>query len=255
MNGCVGFEEAPRPWSMICRSCAGVSLLAFFRAGTNGETPPRPSRPWHCAQAKLTKSCAPEAIFGSTVWLAAVVLGVAAAVVPLVARPRKMPPTSAPPAATSTISTTAPAQDSESRRFLTRSDRNSLRRWNRGLADQDGHRGELDERLGDAAQHRAGNGAETARAHDDHVRVAVDRGTEDLLDDVAFGDVRIGVDADLQGVVQRLVEGCAGAAELAAEPALVERAAEQRDAVPDVDERDGRAGGGGELEPVEHGRL
>ena len=48
---------------MICFSSAVVSVR-FLSAGTYGETPPLPSRPWHWAQAKLTKSCPPAATVG-----------------------------------------------------------------------------------------------------------------------------------------------------------------------------------------------
>jgi hypothetical protein len=66
MNGFVGFSDAPRPWSMIVRSWVGVSCFAtLVSAGTSGETPPRPWSPWHCEQAKPTKSCAPAATCGS----------------------------------------------------------------------------------------------------------------------------------------------------------------------------------------------
>ena len=51
---------------MIVRSWVGVSCFATsVSAGTSGETPPRPWSPWHCEQAKPTKSWAPAATCGS----------------------------------------------------------------------------------------------------------------------------------------------------------------------------------------------
>src|SRR5262249_15036965 len=84
--------------------------LAPVSAGTSGETPPLPSRPWHCAQAKLTKSCAPAATFGSTACVGGdVETAVVAAVELFVARPRKTPPSSAAAAHASTTSTISAA--------------------------------------------------------------------------------------------------------------------------------------------------
>src|SRR5436189_4281729 len=62
MYGLVGLADSPRPWLMICFSCATVSCLpTWLRAGTSGERPPRPRSPWHWAQANWTKMWAPEA--------------------------------------------------------------------------------------------------------------------------------------------------------------------------------------------------
>src|SRR5947209_205013 len=52
---------------MIDRSCVAESDLPTREsAGTNGEMPPRPCGPWHCAQANWTKSCATAAPAGLT---------------------------------------------------------------------------------------------------------------------------------------------------------------------------------------------
>ncbi len=95
---------------MIDRSSDGVSSFATpVSAGTSGETPPRPSSPWHWAQANWTKSCAPAATCGST---AATAVGEAVAVgvavfsllpVPLAATPIR-PPTPTRAAAASASS-------------------------------------------------------------------------------------------------------------------------------------------------------
>ena len=46
MYGCFGFADSPRPWSMMCVSCATVRLSpTVFSAGTAGSTPPRPCIP------------------------------------------------------------------------------------------------------------------------------------------------------------------------------------------------------------------
>ena len=67
MYGCVGFADSPSPWLMMCVSWADRELWpTVFSAGTAGETPPRPCRPWHWAQANWTKSCAPAATCGDT---------------------------------------------------------------------------------------------------------------------------------------------------------------------------------------------
>ena len=67
MYGFVGFFDSPRPWSMMCDSCATVSALpTVVSAGTSGETPPRPRSPWHWTHANWTNVCAPAAIVGST---------------------------------------------------------------------------------------------------------------------------------------------------------------------------------------------
>src|SRR6185437_16091307 len=67
MYGTFGFADSPRPWSMMCLSCATVRLFpAVVSAGTAGSTQPRPCRPWHCAQANWTNVCAPAATAGET---------------------------------------------------------------------------------------------------------------------------------------------------------------------------------------------
>src|SRR5581483_1245271 len=93
-----------------------VSLLAADSAGTSGETPPRPFGPWHWAQAKLTKSCAPWATSGLTLLAAGCVAVAAVTMVraPFVARPRKTPPAKAPPTKTSAASTNTALADSGS---------------------------------------------------------------------------------------------------------------------------------------------
>ena len=46
MYGFVGLADSPRPWLMMCRSCAGVSCFpTVVSDGTSGEMPPRPSTP------------------------------------------------------------------------------------------------------------------------------------------------------------------------------------------------------------------
>src|SRR5262245_41345114 len=52
---------------MIVLSWRTVSALPIcFSGGTSGDTPPRPCRPWHDAQANWTKRCAPIATWGAT---------------------------------------------------------------------------------------------------------------------------------------------------------------------------------------------
>ena len=56
MYGFAGLADSPSPWSMIDRSRAAVRRVeTWLSAGTSGDTPPRPSAPWHCAQANWTK--------------------------------------------------------------------------------------------------------------------------------------------------------------------------------------------------------
>jgi hypothetical protein len=112
MYGFVGLADSPSPWSMMWRSSAAVSFDATpFSAGTSGETPPRPFSPWHWAQAKVAKSWAPAATWGSTVVAAAVVAATAeGGVDERVARPTTQPPTAkmkARPSATRTIAASA----------------------------------------------------------------------------------------------------------------------------------------------------
>src|SRR5689334_2418539 len=62
MYGFAGFFDSPSPLSMIVFSWETVRWgPASARAGTSGETPPRPRSPWHLAQANWTKSWAPAA--------------------------------------------------------------------------------------------------------------------------------------------------------------------------------------------------
>src|SRR6266516_7115608 len=67
MYGFFGLANSPRPWLMICFSCATVSCFpTWLRAGTSEETPPRPRSPWHWAQANCAKSWAPAATLALT---------------------------------------------------------------------------------------------------------------------------------------------------------------------------------------------
>src|SRR6266487_393744 len=67
MYGFFGLADSPRPWLMICFSCATVSCFPItLRAGTSAETPPRPRSPWHWAQANCAKSWAPAATLALT---------------------------------------------------------------------------------------------------------------------------------------------------------------------------------------------
>src|SRR5689334_9809753 len=62
MYGFAGFFDSPSPLSMIVFSWDTVSCgPTSVRAGTDGDTPPRPRSPWHLAQANCTKSWAPAA--------------------------------------------------------------------------------------------------------------------------------------------------------------------------------------------------
>jgi endonuclease VIII len=78
---------------MMVLSCATVRCEpAPFSAGTNGETPPLPWRPWHCAQANWTKTCAPVATSSLTFvappfWTAPTVTVFVTVFVPHAARP------------------------------------------------------------------------------------------------------------------------------------------------------------------------
>src|SRR5579871_1832933 len=67
MYGCFGFADSPRPWSMICVSCAIVSVcLIDLSAGTAGSTPPCPPIPWQSTHANCTNVCAPAATAAET---------------------------------------------------------------------------------------------------------------------------------------------------------------------------------------------
>src|SRR5262249_23384245 len=110
MYGCFGSADTPAPWLMMWPSCAAVSELAPVSAGTSGETPPLPSRPWRWAPAKLATSGAPAGTFGAAACVGGdVETAVVAAVELFVARPRKTPPSSAAAAHASTTSTISAA--------------------------------------------------------------------------------------------------------------------------------------------------
>ena len=87
---------------MIDVSSRTVNTLPIFsRAGTYGETPPRPRSPWHWPQANYTSQWVPAATCGS-IWAAAVAL--------VVAGPREPWPAAQAPAATTAETATMPTR-------------------------------------------------------------------------------------------------------------------------------------------------
>ena len=113
MYGLVGFCDSPSPWLMIERSLAAVSDPAPVSAGTSGETPPRPCIPWHWTQPNWTNRCAPDAIVGSTVSTATLVVSPFLAC--LESRPRKKPKNPAANTRPSTSRITTPVTTSSGR--------------------------------------------------------------------------------------------------------------------------------------------
>ncbi len=108
---------------MIDRSrCALSEFPTPVRAGTSGETPPRPCMPWHLAQANWTKTCAPAATFGSKAAPAVVVVAPPAATVTVfafvVSCPTTQPTTAAANASPSAMITMPASRTTgEIRRF------------------------------------------------------------------------------------------------------------------------------------------